>query len=272
MPAPTLKVAICSLGAIGIEAARALDQGITGLELVCVSAKDRAKAEQNLSSFQSKPRIVELEEAAEIADVVVECAPAALYDRIVRPTIARGRILVTMSSGALLTRPDLIEQAKATGARIMIPSGGILGLDALKAAAEGTIHSVKLISRKPPPSLEGAPFLVERGISVRDLPEAKRVFQGSAREAAQSFPANANVAATLSLAGIGPDRTQVEIWADPAIRQNMQTIEVRAEAADFDLRLASHPLAQNPRTGSLTPKSLISTLRSLRSQLTIGSA
>jgi aspartate dehydrogenase len=240
------------------------------LALAAVSARDFDKARQKIGAFLTQPRLVELEELAEWADIVVECAPASVYDRIAHPAVETARVLVTTSCGALLSRPELIDRARKTGARIIVPSGGILGLDALKAAAEGDVYSVTLITRKPPSSLAGARYLSEHAIDVLALKEPLRVFAGNAREAVLAFPASANVAATLSLAGIGAERTQVEIWADPFVSHNIQCVQVRAAAADFDLRLASHPLADNPRTGSLTPKSVVATLRSLRSHLTIG--
>lgn len=265
-----LRVGIGGLGAIGTALVQALDAGIPGLELRAISARDIERAQQRIDALASKPRIVSLAQLAELADVVVECAPSSVYDEVARPAIEAGRILVTMSSGALLSRGELVERAKQTGARIIVPSGGILGLDALKAAAEDEIQSVTLVSRKPPRSLDGAPYLVARNISVLDLKTATRIFQGNAREAAAAFPANANVAATLSLAGIGAERTQVEIWADPDARENIQEVRVKSTAADFDIRLASHPLPDNPRTGSLTPKSVIATLRALTTHFTVG--
>lgn len=265
-----LRVGIGGLGAIGTALARALDDGIPGLQLRAISARDIERAQQRTGALASKPHVVPLAQLAELADVVVECAPASVYDEVARPAVEAGRILVTMSSGALLSRNDLIERARQTGARIIVPSGGILGLDALKAAAEDEIQSVTLVSRKPPRSLDGAPYLVAHDISVLDLKTATRVFQGNAREAAAAFPANANVAATLSLAGIGAERTQVEIWADPDARENIQEVRVKSAAADFDIRLASHPLPDNPRTGSLTPKSVIATLRALATHFTVG--
>lgn len=268
---PALRVAVGGFGAIGTAIVRALDAGIPGLELCAVSARDTAKARDRLAGLKSKPRLVDLSQLAALADVVVECAPASVYDQVAAPAIEAGRILLTMSSGALLSREALIERAKATGARIVIPSGGILGLDALKAAAEGNVHSVTLITRKPPRSLAGAPYVEQRKIAVLELAGPELIFRGNAREAAVAFPANANVAATLSLAGIGPTRTQVEIWAVPGLEENRQELQVRSDSADFDIRLSSRPLAENPRTGSLTPKSVMAALRSLTSHLLIGS-
>lgn len=265
-----LGVGLAGLGSIGMAVAQALDAHIPGLRLCAVSARDATRTQQRLATLRVVPRVVNLPELANHADVIVECVPASVYDEVARPSIEAGRILVTLSSGALLARPDLIARAKQTGARIIVPSGGILGLDALKAAAEGQIHSVTLTTRKPPGSLAGAPYLVEHDISVENLTAPKRVFLGNAREAAAAFPANANVAATLSLAGIGAEQTEVEIWADPAARRNMQHVRVRSSVADFEIELATHPLADNPRTGSLTPKSVIATLRALTSHFTVG--
>ena len=131
-----------------------------------------------------------------------------------------GKQVMVLSAGALLPRPDLIELARAKGGRIIVPTGALIGFDAVSAAAEGTIHSVQMITRKPPNGLAGAPYLVENRISVEGLTSALRVFNGSARDAAAAFPANVNVVAALSLAGIGPDRTTIEIWADPAVTRN----------------------------------------------------
>ena len=128
-----------------------------------------------------------------------------------------GKQVMVLSGGALLPRPDLIELAKAHGGHIIVPTGALLGLDAVAAAAEGKIHSVRMMTRKPPRGLAGAPYLEANSISVEGLNAAKLVFSGTAREAAAGFPANVNVAAALSLAGIGPDRTMIDIWADPAV-------------------------------------------------------
>ena len=139
------------------------------------------------------------------------------------------------------TVPELIELAKAKGGRIIVPTGALLGLDAVSASAEGIIHSVKMTTRKPPIGLKGAPYLVQNNISVDGLNEAKLVFSGTAREAAAGFPANVNVAAALSLAGIGPDRTMIDIYADPAVTRNCHSIEVDSDSARFTLSIENIP-------------------------------
>lgn len=263
-----LRVGIGGLGIIGWAVAEALDRGIPGLRMEAVSASDHAKAAGKVSTLTTVPKVLPLQELATYCDIVVECAPATVYDDVARPAIGAGRIFVTMSTGALLARPDLLDLARTTGSRIVVPSGGILGLDAIRAAAEGDISSLTLITRKPPASLAGAPYLIDNNIALDNLAEPQKIFDGDAQEAAKGFPANANVAATLSLAGIGPARTRVQIWADPTINTNTQEVVVESEAANFRLLLSSHPMPGNPRTGSLTPKSVISALRSLTAEIT----
>src|SRR3546814_10638513 len=159
---------------------------------------------------------------------------------------------------------------RSRGARIRVPTGALRGLDAVRAVAEGTVHSVRMVTRKPPGGLAGAPYLAENGISVEGLTAPKKVFEGSAREGARGFPANVNVAAALSLAGIGPDETRLEIWADPALDRNTHRIEMDADSARFTLEIANVPSEENPRTGKNTALSVIATLRGLTSTLKVG--
>jgi aspartate dehydrogenase len=165
----------------------------------------------------------------------------------------------------------LVARAQATGARIIVPTGALLGLDAVRAAAEGPVESVTMVTRKPPAGLEGAPYLVQHRISLDGLQEPLRVFDGTAQDAAAGFPANVNVAAALALAGIGPVRTRVEIWADPSVTRNTHTIRVEAEAARFTMTIENVPSAENPRTGRLTALSVLSCLRGLVATLKVGS-
>lgn len=263
-------VAIAGLGAIGMPLARRLDAGVEGLRLVAVSAGDAARAASRMAGFRDPPEVVSPAGLA-AADIVVEAAPAAVFDAIAEPAIAAGRILVAASVGALLSRMHLVERARASGARIVVPTGAILGLDAVRAAAEGEVDSVTIETRKPPGGLEGAPYLVQRGISLATIGSETVVFEGSAREAASGFPANLNVAAALALAGIGPERTRVRIIADPRVTRNMHTIRVECAAARFTMTIEGVPSEGNPRTGKLTPLSVLACLRGLVSPLKVGS-
>jgi len=262
------RVGIAGLGAIGREVARRL-AGTPGLELACVSARDKDKAADWLAAEGLECPVVELDAIPDHADLAVECAPAALLEPICRPMLEAGKEVLVLSCGALLPRPDLIEVAAANGGRIIVPTGALIGLDAVAAAAEGTVHSVRMITRKPPNGLAGAPYLVANKISVEGLNEAKRVFSGTAREAAAGFPANVNVVAALALAGVGPDRTMIDIWADPGVTRNCHTIEVDADAARFTMSIENVPSA-NPKTGRIVALSVVATLRKRNAPLSVG--
>lgn len=267
----TLRVGIGGFGAIGNVVARRLDRGIEGLTLTAVSARDAGRAALAMAGFARPVPVVPLAQLWEHADVVVECAPAAVLRELAEPVLAHGRTVMVLSCGALLDNFDLVELARRHGGRILVPTGALLGLDAVAAAAEGGISRIHMTTRKPPGGLAGAPYLEEKGIAVTGLAEAKRVFSGTAREAARGFPANVNVAAALALAGIGPDRTTIEIWADPTVTRNTHLIEVEAEAARLTMQIENVPSAENPRTGRLTPLSVIAALKKLTSPLAIGS-
>ena len=266
----SLSVAIGGFGAIGMAVARKLDEGIAGLHLAAVSARDREAASYRMQNFRKPVPVVAAGELAEYGDVVVECAPAAVFTEIAEPALKAGRIFMPLSIGQLLVHPDYEELARANGGRIIAPTGALLGLDAVRAANEGTIESVTMVTRKPPGGLADAPYLEQQGISLDGLAKPLKVFEGTAREGARGFPANVNVAAALSLAGIGPDRTRLEIWADPAVTRNTHVIMVEADSVRFEMKIENVPSLENPRTGKLTPLSVIAALRGLGSPMRIG--
>src|ERR1700709_912696 len=157
----TTRIAIAGLGAIGRAVARRLTDGLPGLSLACIATGNAGKAPDWLKEQKIDCPVVELEEFPKHADIAIECAPAALLERICRPMLQAGKQVMGLSCGALLPRPDLIDPAKAPGGRTLVPTGRLLGLDAVAAAAEGIIHSVKMTTRKPPGGLVGAPYLVQ---------------------------------------------------------------------------------------------------------------
>jgi aspartate dehydrogenase len=268
MPVDT-RVAIAGLGSIGRVLARRLHEGIPGLTLACVSVRDRAKAQAWLDSQGIDCPVVELDALPEHADLAIECAPAAVFEDICRPMLNAGKAVMVLSCGVLLARPHLIDLAREKGGQIIVPTGALLGLDAVTAAAEGRINSVRMTTRKPPTGLVGAPHLVANNISVEGLNAPKLVFSGNAREAAAGFPANVNVAAALSLAGIGADQTTIDIWADPSVDRNCHAIEVEADSARFTLTIENIP-SENPKTGKITALSVLAALRKLHAPLRVG--
>ena len=267
-----LKLGIAGLGAIGLAVAKRVDAGqVPGISLAAVAVRDEEKARKALAGYRSAPRLTSLAGLAELADVVLECLPSARFAAVAEPAVRNGRIFMPLSVGALLDHMQFIDLARETGAKIVVPTGALLGLDAVRAAAEGKITSATIVTRKPPKGLAGAPLLVERGILVDDIKEPLRVFEGTAREAIAGFPANVNVAVALSLAGIGPDQTRIEIWADPGVTRNTHTVIVKSDSSDLTMTIENIPSEENPRTGKITALSTMAALRRLTAPLVIGS-
>jgi aspartate dehydrogenase len=268
-PGADLRVAIAGLGPIGTKVAEALDRGIDGLSLTAVSVQNPEKHRNWLGNLTRTPAVLPIEKLSDVADIVIECAPGRLVRSIVAPFVASGKTAIVLSAGALLDNEDLIALAKQNGGQIVVPTGALIGLDAVTAAAVGTIHSVRMVTRKPVQGLAGAPYIVENNIDIERITEPLRIFEGTAREAAKGFPANLNVAVALSLAGIGPDRTRLEIWADPALTRNVHRVEVESDSARFSMSIENIP-SENPKTGRITALSVIALLRKQRSPLRVG--
>jgi len=263
------RIAVAGLGAIGQTLVRKLARGLPGLVLSGIATRDQAKARAWLDREGICCPLIRLDDLPDHADLVVECAPAAILDQICVPMLNAGKQVMVLSASALLPRPDLVDLARAKGGQIIVPTGALIGLDAVCAAAEGTISKVEMVTRKPPAGLAGAPYLVANGVCLDGLNAALRVFRGSARDAAAAFPANVNVVAALSLAGIGPDRTTIEIWADPAAMRNCHQITVESDSASFTMSIENVP-SENPRTGRITALSVIAALRKLTAPLRVG--
>ena len=265
-----LKVGIGGLGAIGLTLARRLDEGFEGLTLTAVSARDKDAARLRLSGLRQQVPVVTLPELANDCDVVVECAPAAVFSQVAEPVVRLGKVLIPVSVGGLLANWHLVEMAQITGARINVPSGAVLGLDAVRAAALGDIQRVTIVTRKPPAALAGAPHIEKQQIDLNSVDQPLKVFEGSARDGVTAFPANVNVAAALGLAGIGPDRTWLEVWADPAVNRNTHLITVESDSARFELKIENVPTDDNPRTGRIVALSTLAALKRLVDPLTVG--
>jgi len=181
-----------------------------------------------------------------------------------------GKTIVVISAGALLSNPQLEQLARKHGGRILVPSGALLGLDAVQSVAQGTIYQVEMITQKPPRGLIGAPALASSDVDLAAITEPLKVFEGTAGEAISGFPANLNVAVALGLAGSGVDNTHLEIWADPTVVRNTHTIKVKSDSADLTMKIENIPTEENPKTGKITPLSVISTLRRLVAPVVIG--
>lgn len=266
----TLQVGIVGMGTIGRAVAQALDAGNLAARLTAVNSRDLPRASRFCSTLHHAPAVVDLDELISRCDLVIEAATQEALTAIAPRTLQAGKDLMVLSVGGLLDHPDWPELAARRGCRLYIPSGAIVGLDGVKGACAGRIEAVTITSRKPPKGLAGAPYVREHGIDVFAVTEETLIFEGSAREACQGFPANVNVSAALSLAGIGPDLTRIRILVVPGATRNMHDIEVIGEFGRLTTHIENIPSDTNPRTGKLSYLSAIAMLREITSAVQCG--
>ena len=264
---PSLGIVGC--GAIGRALLRAAGEGGLGMPVVGVASRSEGAARGFLGGLEAAPPFLPLEELVERASLVVEAAGGEVVPSLAAAVFGAGKDLMVISIGALLDCPEIIELARDRGCRLYAPSGAIAGLDGIKSACAGRVDRVEMVSRKPVAALEGAPWLVEKGISIAGLREAREVFYGSARDACRGFPSNLNVSAAVSLAGIGADRTMVRIIADPSLTRNCHDIAVEGEFGLLRVQIENVP-SENPKTGRLTAMSIIRSIRDLSAPLRVG--
>ena len=267
---PPLRVAVGGFGGIGGLVVAALDRGMPGLTLMAVSAGNRRAAEDRIAALRRPVPVLALGELASVADVVVECAPVARFGDVAWPAVEAGRTLLAVSVAGLINHPGLVDRARETGARIVAVSGALAGLDAVRAAARGTIREVRLSSRYPPRFLVKYPLAREKGLDREAPHEPVQLFEGSARACARHFSNLMNVAAALSLAGIGLDRTRVEVWADPTIERNRHHLRVDSDSARLETELRVTRIHPESHSGRQPAMSLLAALRGLVSPLVVG--
>lgn len=254
---------IVGCGCIGGAVARAADAGRVPLVVGAVCDVDSDCAQALAEELQSSPEVCSLEDVAERADIVMEAAGGPAVRGVVEACIDAGTDVLVMSVGGLLGCQDLFDKARDAGVRIELPSGALAALDAVRAAREGEIKSVTLVTKKPPAGLRGAPYLAVKGVDVDSMTTPVAIFEGTATDAVQAFPKNVNVAAALSFAGIGPEKTRVRVVADPMAETNSHEIIIEADCGRIVARTENLPSPDNPRTSHLAVLSALSGLRRL---------
>ena len=258
------------MGTIGRAIAHALDTDDIGVQVAAMTSRDMEKARAFAATLQTAPPVLDLPGVIAACDLVIEAATQSAMETIGPLTLTAGTDLMVLSVGALLDHPEWGELAAQHGARVYIPSGAIVGLDGVKGACVGHVNGVTITTRKPPQGLAGAPYVEDHGIDVLALTEETLIFEGSAREACKGFPANVNVSAALSLAGVGPDQTRIRIFAVPGSTRNMHDIEVEGEFGRMTAHIENVPSDTNPRTGKLSYLSAISMLKDMVSPIHCG--
>lgn len=268
-----MKVGLAGFGNVGRDLAKRLNAGvIPEMQLVAVTARDLGKARAAAAAMQPQPQVVSMSELTDRCDVIVECATADSFAEIARAVMEAGKILICVSAGGVPSCPDLVELARRHGGRVRVASGAMPGLDIIRCAAEGTIRRIHLKSRIKPSSMAHEPYVLERGHDFEKRPpiEPIKIFEGTAGVAAGHFPRHFNVAVSLSLAGIGFDRTTVEIWIDPDIPGAIHQVELEGDEIGLTMTSRNRP-SENPRTSRIVAPSILAALRSLVAPVVSGS-
>ncbi len=261
-------IGIVGCGAIGKGLLKAAGSGALAAR-VCITSRTERSCRDFLDTLSAPVPLLALDELIAGSDIVVEAAGGAVVPALARQVFDAGKDLMVISVGALLDHPEIIERARQTGCRLLLPSGAIAALDGIKSACAGEVAHVTITTRKPPHGLEGAPYLVQNDISLAGLTEPREVFSGTAREACRAFPANVNVSAAVSLAGLGPDRTRIRILAVPGLDRNCHDVEAEGEFGRLTMHIENVP-TENPRTGRLTVLSMIRSLQDALDPVRIG--
>ena len=266
-----LKIGIIGCGTIGSKLARAIVENFPwDSRLIGVHDIDRNKSQALSQSINPHPSILSQEELIDSADLIIESASKEACAKIARAAISKGKDIMVMSVGGLIDSIELFEEAKTKSCRIYIPSGAICGLDGIKGAIIGGIKRVVLTTRKPPLSLDGAPYIVKNRIDLNSIKCETLLFEGSAREAIDGFPQNINVSVALSLAGLGVDKTRVRIITSPDYKFNTHEIEAEGEFGKLTTKTENIPSPDNPKTSYLAILSAIAMLRGILSPVKIG--
>jgi aspartate dehydrogenase len=265
----TKTIGIFGCGAIGKALVKAVDDGKLSVRIAGITSRTEKSAREFLAGFKHPPPYLSLDELIGVSDLIVEAAGGEIVAQLAGKVFAAGKDLMVISVGALLDHPEVMAESRRSGCRLYVPSGAIAGLDGIKSACVGEIAHVTHTTRKPPLGLEGAPYLVERGISLVGLKEEKEIFLGSAREACRGFPANVNVTAAVSLAGIGPDKTRVRILAVPGLPRNCHDVDIEGEFGKLHVHIENVP-SENPKTGKLTALSIIRAVQDVVDPVRIG--
>ncbi|MBR4225762.1 MAG: aspartate dehydrogenase [Candidatus Methanomethylophilaceae archaeon] len=258
-----MRITIVGCGSIGSKLAMAADE-MAEVKRIYLIDIIPGLAESLAAKMKKAIVIDNVEEELYHCDLVIESATQDAAKQILPKVVSRGVDIMVMSVGALVDdgfRESVVEKAKECEARIYIPSGAVCGTDGLRSSSVGELEEVELITIKGPKSLQNVQYVIDEGIDVDKVKEKTVIYSGPAREAVKEFPKNVNVAATVSLLGIGFDRTKVTIVLDPDTHSNSHELKIKGEFGEMDCHTFNVPSPDNPKTSYLAAMSAISALK-----------
>jgi len=268
-----LKIGIVGCGAIGSSLAKVIVKDF-GREARLCALFDLDKDKTRKLVKLLKGRILAADDFKSLlkkSDLVIEAASAKVSWDIAKATLSSGKDVMIMSVGGVSGRlKQLTDLAKRNNSKVYIPSGALSGIDAVKASAVGKINKVILTTTKSPLSFKGVKYVEDKGIDLSKIKKETVLFSGKAAEAVKYFPQNINVAAVLSLAGIGENQTQVKIIASPGVIRNTHEVRVESPAASISTRTENVLHPDNPKTSYLAVLSAIAMLKHILEPVVIG--
>ncbi|MBI5415395.1 MAG: DUF108 domain-containing protein [Candidatus Omnitrophica bacterium] len=258
-----LKIGIVGCGAIGGGIARYVlkelkkDCQLTGLYDIEYEKVERLRRELGLGNVGK----ASLESLVQSCDLMIEAVNARSTRNIIRQALLKRKHVLAMSVGNLLKARDLYRLERDKRCRLLIPSGAVAGIDAVKAAGLARIRQIKLTTRKPLSGFTGNPYLKEKGIDLARIKGETVLFEGGVASSVKFFPQNINVAATLALASGAGGRMTVRIMTSPEYRTNSHEVEVTGDSGRIVTRTENVVCPENPKTSYLAVLSAVQTLR-----------
>lgn len=267
-----MRVGVVGCGAIGSRISRAVVKELKSYcQLTGIYDIDVNKTEVLAKQLSSR-KIIQpsLNALIKNSDLVVEAVNSEETRRIVEQVLKSGKHILVMSVGKLLSAEQIFKLARKNHCSILIPSGAVAGLDAVKAASRATIKKIKLITRKPLKGFYNNPYLKEKGIFLDQIKKETTIFEGSVFDAVRIFPQNINVAATVALACEAPRKLRVKIMTSPEYKRNSHEIQVSGDFGHMTTHTENVTCPDNPKTSYLAVLSAIQTLRQFCLQTFVG--
>ena len=267
-----MKITLIGCGSIGMTLARHLETD-DNIESICILDRKKDAVESLMEECQKVKFVNNIDDSFEKSDLIVEAASQSAVIEFIPKALEMGKDVVVMSVGAFVD-DDFKEKcrilAKQNSCKVYIPSGAVCGIEGIGAATIAEVEEIILMTYKPPEAFKGDKYLKKKGIDLANLKRPKVIFSGHAEDAVTKFPNNINVAATLSLAGLGIERTTVKIVVDPKATMNQHRIIAKGEFGEIECWTRNMPFPDNPRTSYLAALSLISAVKKIAGNFWVG--